>query len=553
MERERTTLESRGTWILVPKETMPRSHRPVKCRYIYKKKRLKDQTIQYKSRLVACGYSQIAGFDYSPDETYAGVCAYSSMRFLLALAVQKGYILAQSDISSAYLESYLKDTVYMEPPPDLRGPHGEPPRDAEGRELVCLLKRGLYGLKQSSHAWQACFKDFMLRDPKYNMGFVELTGESNLYRKVFKLNGKDEEILIGNYVDDNLMAFSSEAAQDWFMERFSSRFPVNPNSTGNITFDRPGLLLSMNIRYDRAKGILQFDQQNSIDALAAKYSVMDLPRRSMPITPSVTLHKQEKATVDVTEYLSIVGSCLHIAQVSRPDIAYAVGVLSRHSATPGAAHMDAAINLVNYLYNSKDMFIQYTRGERGNDPQIYEKGSAVVKSIDDRLVASTPPPSANTPHMYVDADFAGDANTRRSTSGMIVMMNGGPISWASRLQKLCAQSTAESEIYAATESVKEGAHLKLMCEECEIRSPGIPLIVWEDNNACVQLGHGLRGAKSARHYETRLRFLNEHVQEGTIEFARINTKDQLADGMTKALPGPAFFDFRKQIIHSSKY
>jgi len=349
------------------------------------------------------------------------------------------------------------------------------------------------------------------------------------------------------------LVFSSEAAQEWFMERFSKRFPLNPNSTGTITFENPGLLLSMNLRYDRARGILQFDQQNSIDALAKKYNVMDLPRRSMPITPSVNLPKQTTATVDQSEYLSIVGSCLHLAQVSRPDIAYAVGVLSRHSATPGREHMDAAINLVNYLYHTKDMFIQYTRSDRGNDPQIYEKGSAVTKTMDERLVASTPAASANTPHMYVDADFAGDANTRRSTSGMIVMMNGGPISWASRLQKLCAQSTAESEIYAATESVKEGAHLRLMCEECGIRAPGIPLVVWEDNNACVQLGHGLRGAKSARHYETRLRFLNEHVQSGTIEFARVDTKNQLADGMTKALPGPAFFEFRNQILHSTKF
>jgi hypothetical protein len=156
-------------------------------------------------------------------------------------------------------------------------------------------------------------------------------------------------------------------------------------------------------------------------------------------------------------------------------------------------------------------------------------------------------------HFFKDADFAGDANTRRSTSGMITMMNGGPISWWSRLQKLCAQSTAESEIYAVTESVKEAAHLKLMCEECGVRSPDIPITVWEDNNACIQLGHGLRGVKSARHYELRLRFLNEHIHEGTIDFARINTADQLADGLTKALPGPAFFEFRNHILHSTKF
>ena len=552
MQRERTTLESRGTWILVPKETMLGTHRPVKCKYVYKKKRLKDGSIQFKSRLVACGYSQIAGLDYFSDETYAGVCGYSSMRFLMSYACQKGHILSQADIQGAYLESHLSDTVFMEPPPDMRGPHGEPPRDAQGRELVCLLKRGLYGLKQAGHLWQQCFKEFLLRDPKYNMGFNELTGDSNIYRKVFELNGKQEELLVGIYVDDMLISSSSEAARTWFMERLEARFPVNPNSSGIITFDSPGLVLSMNIRYDRERGILQFDQKNSIEALGIKYNVMDLPRKSMPITPTVVLPKQTQATVDQIEYLSIVGSCLHIAQVSRPDIAFAVGVLSRHSATPGAEHMAAAINLVNYLYHSADLFIQYTRGDRGNDPEIYERGSE-VKTIEERLIASKPTPSTNSPDLFVDADFAGDANTRRSTSGMITMMNSGPISWWSRLQKLCAQSTAESEIYAVTEAVKEAAHLKLMCEECGLRPPNKPLTVWEDNNACIQLGHGLRGVKSARHYELRLRFLNEHIHEGTIDFARINTADQLADGLTKALPGPAFFEFRTQILHSNKF
>jgi hypothetical protein len=271
----------------------------------------------------------------------------------------------------------------------------------------------------------------------------------------------------------------------------------------------------------------------------------------MPISSLVELPKLATAEVDPIEYLSIVGSCLHIAQVSRPDIAYAIGVLSRHSATPGKQHMEAAINLVNYLYHSRNLFIQYTRSGSGNEPELFEKDWSHRKSIEERLRASKPESASDSPDLYVDADYAGDPNTRRSTSGMIVLMNGGPISWSSRLQKLCAQSSAESEIYAVTDSVKEAIHIKLMCEEAGIREPGRPLVVWEDNTACIHLGHGLRGSKSAKHFEVRLRFLHEQVQGNVIEFAKIDTKDQLADGFTKALPGPAFFAFRDLILHSS--
>jgi hypothetical protein len=212
--------------------------------------------------------------------------------------------------------------------------------------------------------------------------------------------------------------------------------------------------------------------------------------------------------------------------------------------------MEAAINLVNYLYNSRNLFIQYSRAERGNNPEVFEKDWSQHKSMEKRLRASKPSGTAESPDLYIDADYAGDPNTRRSTSGMITIMNGGPISWSSRLQKLCAQSSAESEIYAVTDSVKEAIHIKLMCEEAGIREPGVPLTVWEDNTACIHLGHGLRGSKSAKHFEVRLRFLNEQVHDNVIEFAKIDTKDQLADGFTKALPGPAFFEFRDIILHS---
>jgi len=108
MNRERDTLQERGTWIMVPRSSIGK-HKPVRCKYVYRKKRLKDGSLQFKSRLVACGYSQVAGLDYSIDETYAGVCSYSSMRFLMSLACQKGYILSQTDITGAYLETYLDD------------------------------------------------------------------------------------------------------------------------------------------------------------------------------------------------------------------------------------------------------------------------------------------------------------------------------------------------------------------------------------------------------------------------------------------------------------
>jgi hypothetical protein len=223
--------------------------------------------------------------------------------------------------------------------------------------------------------------------------------------------------------------------------------------------------------------------------------------------------------------------------------------------------MDAALSLVGYMYATCDWSIQYTRQQSpttANCPIIFEKDSFASTqnplfkptslTIEQRLVAGIPELQPNDPSMFADADHGGCKNTRRSTSGHVIMMNGGPIVWGSRLQKLCAQSSAESEIYAVTDSVKEALHIKLLCEECGIRAPGIPMTIWEDNNACIHLGHNLRGSKAAKHFEMRLRLLNEHIHLGHIEFARVNTKDQLADAFTKPLPFPAFSSFRSQIM-----
>ena len=92
----------------------------------------------------------------------------------------------------------------------------------------------------------------------------------------------------------------------------------------------------------------------AIEALAAKVGVIDKPPRLLPMATGTQLPKLKVAEVNQTEYLSIVGSCLHIRQVSRPDCSYAIGVLCRHSATPGREHLDCAKNLVNYMYNTRE-------------------------------------------------------------------------------------------------------------------------------------------------------------------------------------------------------
>merc|ERR1712185_106449 len=235
------------------------------------------------------------------------------------------------------------------------------------------------------------------------------------------------------------------------------------------------------------------------------------------------------------DYLSIIGSLLHINMLTRPDISFAVNALTRHASCPSMEHAKALRRLVMYCYDTKHLGVTYHRDGHTSCPEVYEGGMHPL----------------TTPHnhiqVFADSDYAQDY-TRRSTSGMVVMMNGGPITWSSKLQKSCAQSTAEAEVIAATEAVKEALHLQLMLRELGILTGKPPIVLFEDNAACIAQGGELRNRRAAKHYQVRLRFLQDHVRQKNIRFVYCPTKTQLADGFTKPLERELFLDHRRRLL-----
>ena len=129
------------------------------------------------------------------------------------------------------------------------------------------------------------------------------------------------------------------------------------------------------------------------------------------------------------------------------------------------------------------------------------------------------------------------------------MLNGGPISWTSVLGKTIATSTCEAEVNAAVYAVKEAAHLKLMLVELGLMGRDQSIKIHEDNAACIaQASHGLRQVRNAKHYEVKLRFLQQRSVDGEVEFEYCPTDDQLADFFTKPLDYVKFNGFRNRIM-----
>jgi biopolymer transport protein ExbB/TolQ len=142
-----------------------------------------------------------------------------------------------------------------------------------------------------------------------------------------------------------------------------------------------------------------------------------------------------------------------------------------------------------------------------------------------------------------------DVATRRSTSGGVIFLNGGPITWSSKLQKIVAMSTAEAEIIAATDVTKEIVHLRHLLQELGVRDDA-PIQVHEDNQACILMGNGMKSSRAAKHYEVRLHFLQESIRSNIIKFKYCPTDDMIADCLTKPLDVDKFIAFRDQLLHT---
>ena len=183
---------------------------------------------------------------------------------------------------------------------------------------------------------------------------------------------------------------------------------------------------------------------------------------------------------------------LYLALTARPDVAQSVGVLSRFMSCPSEEHIEAAKQVIRYLYATKEYGITFSRRKSGA-PHLYVHTRKSQTAVDDtsgdsRLIAT-----------YADADLAGDVGTRKSTSGYAIVLNGGLISWLSKLQSTVALSTAEAETIAGVEAVKQVMHLRLFLRELGQEQTS-PSVVYEDNNAAIALAHGKEQSKRAKHY-----------------------------------------------------
>ena len=523
MDEEIGNLVKFHCYDVVPRAEAIKHGRLVKSKWVFKVKFNSDNTVQrFRARLVAKGFTQVPGSDFY--ETFSPVFGYTSLRTVFALAAARDLQLDQWDLKNSFIQQDIDvEHMYME------CPDGYDKHLANGQPASWHLKKSIYGLRQSSRLLHTKLSALLLK-----MGFTQLLSD----QCVFSKGSGDSQIIVCTWVDDIILAAKREnqAARVEFDRALRSEFEVSPWTSGEA-----GWILNMNVQRNWKAGTLHLSQPGAIEKLAARFELdgREGYAPKVPMDPNLKLTKpseDQKIPVSEFDYQAAVGSLLYLSLTARPDIAQCVGVLSRFMSCPGVEHVETAKRVIRYLFGTKDMGIMYSREITGA-PHLY------VKTGKNRTCSEQDLEDSRLMYAYADADLAGDDYTRKSTSGFACVLHGGVICWTSKLQSTVALSTAEAETNAGVEAVKQLMHLRLFLRELGQEQTS-PSTVFEDNNAAIALAHNKEQSKRAKHYQMKVHFLNEQLKRGVFSYVRVDTRNQLADCFTKALPRDDFARYR---------
>ena len=488
MKSEIKSLEKNQVWDL---EKLPEGRSTVGCKWVFKTKLDAQGNVErYKARLVAQGFTQKYGVDY--DETFSPVVRFESIRSLLAIASQHGLVVHQMDVKTAFLNGELKEEIFM------RQPEGF---ISQGEEmLVCKLKRSLYGLKQSAKCWNDELDRQLAR-----MDFTQSDSDPCIY-----IRYSDNRIfIIAVYVDDIILASESDEMMGRTKKLLSDRFDVE--DMGRLHY-----FLGVKVVQEINSSSIWIGQPSFTNILLKRFGMEESNSAETPFDVATKLMKKgsiETASDDVDKqlYQSAVGSLLYLSTRTRPDISFAVGMCARFSAEPITQHWTAVKRILRYLKGTANLGLRY-------------------EQTDNELLG------------YSDADWAGDLNDRKSTSGYTFILSGAAISWKSRKQSCVALSTAEAEYMALASAAQEAIWMsRLICElmygnRCDMA----PVKIYEDNQSAICIAKNQQQHGRTKHIDIKYHFTREQIAMKNIEVAYCRSKDMVADVFTKPLSGPTF-------------
>lgn len=487
MQDEMKSLHDNHTFDLVK---LPKGKKALENRWIFRVKQESNSTSpRYKARLVVRGFRQRKGVDF--NEIFSPVVKMSSIRTVLSLAATLDLEVEQMDVKTAFLHGDLEEEIYMKQPDGFL---------VKGKEdYVCRLRKSLYGLKQAPRQWYKKFESVMCEQ-----GYRKTTSDHCVFVKKF---ADDDFIILLLYVDDMLIVGKNISMIDRLKKQLGESFAMKDMGAAKQ-------ILGIRIMRDRNKKKLWLSQEHYVERVLQRFQMENAKAVSTPLATHFKLstsqsptNEAEKSDMQRVPYASAVGSLMYAMVCTRPDIAHAVGTVSRFLSNPGREHWNAVKWILRYLRGTTSLRLCFG----GDKPTLVG---------------------------YTDSDMAGDIDSRKSTSGYLIKLAGGAVAWQSRLQRCVALSTTEAEFIAITEACKELLWLRKFLQELGFVQD--KYLLFCDSQSAIHLGKNSTFHSRSKHIDVRYHWIRDVLDAGLLELAKVHTDDNGADMMTKALPRSKF-------------
>ena len=478
----------------LPLATLPQGKKAVSTKMVYKLKLKDNGTLdKYKARLVARGFTQVYGIDYS--DSFSPTPSLTTLKIVLILALHFNLRVYAVDVTGAFLNAVLKEDIII------RFPDGV---TVEGCQFAKLLK-SLYGLHQAGHDWHE-MSDRIIKS--FDSRIVQSKTDPCLYF-IFT---EQLKFFMSVHVDDYTIVCNSHEYYTSLMNHFKKTVEVEEQGT-------PSIILQMGIEWNPNKDSVSFSQKRQIIKLFNKYANNTQKRYDTPMEAELKLYPGDKDNLPDVPYREVVGALLFIARMSRPDILYAVNVLSRMNNCYTQEHYKYVLRVVIYLYHTADIKLTYKSN-----------------------------PNAPPLTQYCDSSHGDDKSDGTSTCGDITYLFGNAVSWNIMKQKTVSLSTSEAEYKTLTYAFRDGMYFyNILRTEMKLFS-WFPITTYIDNIGAGYMAETGQCNKRTKHIHIEYHFVKEKIRDKVHVLERVASEFNVSDIFTKPLPSATFKRMRKSIM-----
>lgn len=476
MQEEIASMESNGTWELTE---LPKGKLAIGNKWVYKLKRnTEGDMYRFKARLVAQGFSQKYGVDY--DEVFAPVVNHTTFRIFLSIAGKYKMIVNHLDVKAAFLNGKISETIFMKQPQGFI---------SDNPDLVCLLKKSLYGLKQAARQWNNALHEALI-----NLNFVQSLNDPCLYCR----NTNDSICYIIVHVDDILIAGVTQKQIDEIENKLSKLFQIK--NLGQIKN-----YLGIEATKDE-HGNFQICQSNYIKQTVREFGLLDAKPVKTPMDLCYGKGGDSKILENNTKYRKLIGHLLYISVNTRPDISAAVSILAQKVSQPTTEDWSQCKRILKYLNSTVEYKLRLSNGIKTQNLSA-----------------------------YADANWAEERSDRKSNSGRVIFYNGGTIGWTCQKQSFVATSTCEAEYISLSEAAKEIKWIRQLLGDM-LQSVNKPTEIYNDNQSCLRILNEEKFSFKTKHMDTRYKMTKDLVKKNIIQCIYCPTNEMIADLLTKSLP-----------------